>query len=155
MGGSDVSVNHINAFIIVPMLYNSHVHYPVGRYLYQNDEKYIALTLKGQTESLEIINRNSVRICHGAEAATYNAVQALGIDTLEARKEKRCDLLLKKAIRSPRFANEWFPTRGDVIHNLRNRREIAELNPRSRRRFNSALAFLRRGANGLGLCPNG
>ena len=108
---------------------------------------YHSLLNRGQAEALERINRNAVRICHGLDAASEDGMADLGIETLESRRIRRCDAFLTKAFRNPRFAADWFPSRGEDVHNLRNRRQIEETNARTLRRFTlnpSAIKLQRR-----------
>lgn len=74
------------------------------------------------------------------------------IETLKARRERRCDVFTRKAWLSPRFGPKWFPRREPIAWNIRNRREVREV--KAKRRYNSPLAYLKRRANDLRLTSN-
>ena len=105
----------------------------------------------GQEEDLERMHRLAVKICFGFDAPTDAVMQTQGIESLRARRTRRCDVFLRKAIKSPRFGPAWFPKRRGEQRDLRRRREIQESRSLTWRRFNSPLEYLRRRANKLGL----
>ena len=73
-----------------------------------------------------------------------------GIEELRARRLRRRDAFLKKALASPQFGASWFPPR-EVRTGLRRPRQIMESRSSTWRRFNSPLEGLRRRANKLDL----
>ena len=112
---------------------------------------YHSLLTAGQSEDLERIHRQAVRICYGAENQTRDIMATEGIETLRTRRERRCDVFIRKISCNPQFAGRWFRGRPDAGHDLRRRREIFEPRSGTARWFNSPLSFLRRRANQLGI----
>ena len=105
----------------------------------------------GQAEALERLHRHAVRICFGFDVPIETIFEENDIETLEARRLRRCDRFLTKLCRNPRFREKWLKTRPSDGHHLRNRRAVMEMNASTVRRFNSPVFFLRRRANELGL----
>ena len=112
---------------------------------------YHSLLNKGQEEDLERLHRHAVRVCYGTDGPVGEMMQSLGIETLRARRERRCDKFILKAASNPSFGAKWFQRRPQSGHNLRRRREIVEPRASTNRRFNSPLAFIQRRANQLGV----
>ena len=112
---------------------------------------YHSLLTMGQCEDLERTHRQAIRICYCAEDHIHDIMDTEGIETLEARRARRCDSFIRKVSLNPHFAGRWFRGRPDSGHNLRRRREIFEPRAGTARWFNSPLSFLRRRANQLGI----
>ena len=112
---------------------------------------YHAMLTIGQAEQLEKIQRHALRICFGQGEPIEETMQIQGIETLGARRTRRCDAFITKAWNNPRFQTRWFPRRDEVGWDLRDRRRMVELRASSTRRHNSPLAFMKRRANELGL----
>lgn len=111
---------------------------------------YHSLLSAGQREDLERIHRHAIRICYGRDRPIAEVMQTEMIETLEARRVRRCDGFIRKAVANPTFAGHWFLARPESGHVLRRRRQIFEPRAGSARFFNSPLSFLRRRANELG-----
>ena len=103
-----------------------------------------------QGERLERLQRHAVRVCFGYDTPVEETMEAQAIQSLKERRVRRCDKFITKAMRSDRFGGKWFPVRGAITWDLRQRRNIQEMAARTVRRFNSPLAFLRRRANEMG-----
>ena len=112
---------------------------------------YHSLLKKGEEEDLERLHRHAVRVCYGMQEPVREVMQTTGIETLKARRERRCDKFIQKAASNPIFGARWFQQRPQSGHNLRRRREIIEPRATTSRRFNSPLAFIQRRANQLGI----
>ena len=112
---------------------------------------YHAMLNKEQAWDLERLQRLAVRICFGNDRGTDEVMAEHGVESLEARRVRRCDVFLRKAFLHPRFSPRWFPPRRGQERSLRRRREVEETRASTNRRFNSPLAFLKRRANELGL----
>lgn len=112
---------------------------------------YHSLLSGGQSEILEKMNRLAVRICIGLEEDVEDVMAREGIETLAARRVRRCDSFLRKAFSNPMFRERWFVARPESGHDLRQRRATVETRAASSRYFNAPLSFLRRRANQLGL----
>ena len=112
---------------------------------------YHSLLTAGQSEDLERTHRQAVRICYGTAELVQNVMATDGIETLEARRTRRCDGFIRKASLNPNFAGRWFKGRPDNGHDLRRSREIFEPRASTARWFKSPLSFLRRRANQLGI----
>ena len=110
-----------------------------------------SMLTKGQGETLERMHRLAIRVCYGFGEPVREVMAARCIETLEARRIRRCDKFICKAASSPVFGPRWFPRRAPDQYNLRRRREIVEERATSQRRFNSPIQFFRRRANELGL----
>ena len=108
---------------------------------------YHALLTKGQSEDLERLHRHALRICFGNERDIRDVMAEESIESLQARRLRRCDAFIRKSRSNPRF-QKWFPPRVEVPWEIRNRREVDEVRARTVRRFMSPIAFLRRRANG-------
>ena len=112
---------------------------------------YHSLLNKGQEEDLERLHRHAVRICYGSNTDAAVTMTLHGIETLKARRERRCDKFILKAAANPRFRAAWFQRRPESGHHLRRRRNIMEPRAATLRRFNSPLSYIRRRANQLGI----
>ena len=112
---------------------------------------YHSLLTAGQSEDLERIHRQAIRICYGTENQTRDIMATEGIETLGTRRERRCDVFIRKIACNPQFSGRWFRGRPNAGHDLRRRREIFEPRAGTARWFNSPLSFLRRRANQLGI----
>ena len=97
------------------------------------------------------MHRFAVRVCYGFREPARDVMMSKGIETLGARRLRRCDKLIGKAVRNPVFGSRWFPRRPTDQHKLRRRRDILEERATTQRRFNSPIQFYRRRANELGL----
>ena len=107
----------------------------------------------GQELCLERLQRHALRVCFGCEVPVDRIMEEHNIATLKERRVRRCDSFIKKAATNPRFALEWFPRQPGGHMGLRDRREVAETQATTSRRFNSPLTFFRRRANQLGVVP--
>ena len=105
----------------------------------------------GQREDLERIHRQAIRICYGHDIVVGAVMAEEHIETLEARRVRRCDTFIKKSAVNPTFASRRFRARPETSHSLRRRRTIFETRAGTNRWFNSPLSFLRRRANQLGI----
>ena len=112
---------------------------------------YHAMLTKEQAWDLERLQRLAVRICFGSDQETDDIMAAHGVESLEERRVRRCDVFLRKAFQHPRFSPRWFPPRRGQERDLRRRRAVEETRALTNRKFNSPLAFLKRRANELGL----
>ena len=112
---------------------------------------YHSLLSAGQREDLERIHRHAIQICYGHDIPVAEIMQAEMIETLEARRTRRCDGFIRKAVANPTFASRRFFARPGLGHALRRRRQIFEPRAGSSRFFNSPLSFLRRRANQMGI----
>ena len=72
---------------------------------------YHAMLNKGQEEQLESIQRHALRICFGINLPIEELMAENGVETLKARRMRRCDAFTRKAWASPRFGPKWFPPR--------------------------------------------
>ena len=113
---------------------------------------YHSMLTKGQAEDLERLQRLVIRICFNFEDPMETIMMENGIESLGARRARRCDAFTRKAITNPRFGH-WFRPRGQVEWNIRNRRIIRETRASTSRRLCSPLAFPQRRPNDLGLMP--
>ena len=112
---------------------------------------YHALLTGGQAEALEKMHRHAVRICYRFDENIAEVMQENCIESLMARRERRCDTFIRKSLANPRFGPRWFSSRPPGERVLRRRREILEPRAATLRRFKSPLAFMTRRANELGL----
>ena len=114
---------------------------------------YHSLLSTGQELQLERLQRHAIRVCYGTEVPVEDVMAAQCIETLKARRERRCDKFIRKAATNTRFGNRWFKPRDGIDKNLRVRRQVQEARASSLRRFKSPLLFLQRRANELGVAP--
>ena len=112
---------------------------------------YHSLLTATQSEVLERLHRQAIRICYGNDEPVADIMANEGIETLESRRLRRCDAFVRKASTNPNFSGRWFGRRPEAGYDLRRRREIFEPRAGSTRWFNSPLSFLRRRANQLGI----
>ena len=108
---------------------------------------YHPMLTRGQEDDLEKLHRLAVKICFGFDIPADEAMEHRAIESLKARRTRRCDVFLRKAIKNPRFGPAWFPGRRGEQRDLRRRREIQESRSLTWRRFNSPMEYLRRRAN--------
>ena len=102
-----------------------------------------------QSEDLERMQRQAVRLAYGWEKSYATVCSEAGILTLKKRREDYIDRFVIKALRNDRYRDSWFPTREEGTMSLRTRREFFETRSRTERYFNSPLSFMRRRANVL------
>lgn len=112
---------------------------------------YHALLNKGQEEHLKRLQRHAVRMCFGHGRPVEEIMAEECIESLHDRRVRRADAFIRKSAANPRFGPKWFPARQDVPWGLRRRRQVQEVRARTRRRFMSPLAFLKRRANDMGI----
>ena len=112
---------------------------------------YHALLTKGQSYRLECLQKHALGVCFGYAKPIEDVMEEWAIESLEARRTRRCDAFIAKAWANPRFNQKWFPLREEVGWSLRTRREVQETRAATQRRFNSRLVFTKRRANELGL----
>ena len=116
---------------------------------------YHPLLNAGQTEELEKLNRQAIRICFGFDAPVERIMERTGIETLLQRRLRRVDLFIRKSLTNPRFRHNWFPLRNMDGLNLRRPRLVQEARASTLRMFKSPLAYMRRRANELDLIRRG
>lgn len=93
--------------------------------------------------------RLAVRICFGFETPVEITTQVECIESLEARRIRRCDAFLRKEATNARFRERWFPERASFGRVLWRRREVQETRANTLRRYRSPMAFYQRRANEL------
>lgn len=64
---------------------------------------YHAMLCKGQAERLEKLHRHAIRICYGFEVEVQELMAENCIESLKARRIRRCDAFIRKAAVNPRF----------------------------------------------------
>ena len=116
---------------------------------------YHSLLTAGQELQLERLQRHAIRVCYGSELPVEDVMAAQCIETLKARRERRCDKFIRKAATDTRFGTRGFRPRDGIDKNLRARRQVQEARASSLRRFRSPLLYLQRRANELGVTPPG
>ena len=114
---------------------------------------YHSMLTSSQEHQLERLQRHAIRVCYGSEVPIEDVMATHCIETLKARRERRCDKFIRKAASNARFGTRWFKPRDGEDKNLRSRRQIQETRASSLRRFRSPLLFLQRRANELGITP--
>ena len=87
---------------------------------------YHSLLTAVQSEALERPHRQAIRVCYGNKGQIANVMATEGIETLEARRVRQCDVFIRKAACNPTFAGRWFSGRANAGHDLRSGREIFE-----------------------------
>ena len=110
---------------------------------------YHPLLTKKQSQLIERMQKQVVKLAYGWEANYGVVCAAKGIDTLEDRRKKYIDNFIGKIIENPRFADTWFPLRDPDQRGLRDRRSFVESRARTNRFFNSPLSYMRRRANDM------
>ena len=96
---------------------------------------YNALLTKSQENQLERLQRHAVRLCYGHDSPIGEIMDRECIESLAARRERRCDAFVKKSASNTRFRESWFPLRPPVPWDIRERRGIKEIAATTRRRF--------------------
>ena len=111
------------------------------------------LTLEQENE-VERMHNLAIKVCFGFDKPSDQLKEEQGIESLAARRRRRFDVFLRRALSNPRF-KRWFPPRDGVRTGLRRTRQIKEARSLTWRRFYSPLEALRRRANELGLAAPG
>lgn len=114
---------------------------------------YHSLLNAGQELQLERLQRHAVRVCYGCDEDVGLIMARENIETLKARRIRRCGAFIRKAAANPRFSPRCFPPREGEERALRLRRLIQETRAATQRRYNSPLLYMRRRANELGVAP--
>ena len=112
------------------------------------------LTLEQEGE-LERLHNLAIKVCFGFGKPSDQVKEEQGIESLAARRRRRFDVFLRRAITNPRFGKRWFPARDSIRKGLRRTRLIREARSLTWRRFHSPLESLRRRANKLELSAPG
>ena len=110
------------------------------------------LTLEQEGE-LERLHNLALKVCFGFDRPSDQIKAEQGIESLAARRRRRFDVFLRRAVSNPRFSERWFPAREGVRTGLRRTRMVREARSLTWRRFHSPLEALRRRANELELSP--
>ena len=109
---------------------------------------YHSLLTAGQSDELERLQRQVVRLAYGWNNSYEDLCAIKNIDSLKKRREDYLDRFTEKTLNNERFSH-WYPVRERDEHQLRNRRNFEETRARTSRYYNSPLAYLRRRANDL------
>ena len=70
---------------------------------------YNPMLTKSQEEDLEKLQRLAIRICYDFDTPIEALMRDNGIETLGARRARRCDAFVKNARNNPKFSDRWFP----------------------------------------------
>ena len=106
-----------------------------------------------QEGELERLHNLAIKVCFGFGRSSDVIKAEQGIESLAARRKRRFDVFLRRAMSNPRFSERWFPARDGVRTGLRRTRMVREARSLTWRRFHSPLEALRRRANELELHP--
>lgn len=80
---------------------------------------YHSLLNLAQEEALEKLHRHAIRICYGFDMDVEAIMVDNGIETLKARRIRRCDAFIKKSMANERFGQRWFQARPAEDRTLR------------------------------------
>ena len=112
---------------------------------------YHPMLTQEQEGDLERLHKLAIKICFGFDKSSEVPMEEQNIESLAARRRRRFDVFLRRAMSNPRFGHRWFPPREGTRTGLRRTRMVRESRALTRRRFHSPLESLRRRANELGL----
>ena len=110
---------------------------------------YHSLLTSGQTADLERLQRQVVKLAFGWDISYSEACDKYDIETLEQRRKNSVDKFVIKTTNSERFAENWYPLRITEGPEIRDRRVYYETFAKTKRYYNSPLAYMRRRANDL------
>ena len=103
----------------------------------------------GQTELLERMQKQVIRLCFG-HFDSYEEVRELhSLESLRERRVKAVRRFVAKAMNNPRFAERWFVRRQDVDVDIRRRRPYVEKRARTERYLKSPLLHMQKIANDI------
>ena len=105
---------------------------------------------RGQTEDIEKLQRQALRLCFGFVVRYGEILEANQIKSLEYRITEAVRKFAGKTLRTnPRFADKWFIPRDRVDPDIRRRRPFRENRGETERYRKSPLANLQRVANDI------
>ena len=100
-----------------------------------------------QSEQLESLQRKALKIIFGYKTSYATAIEEAGIERLSVRRSSAVDKFILKAVKNPRFCNEWFPKKPFYHKDLRKEMVFIEKYARTERLYNSPLYYYRRRLN--------
>ena len=104
-----------------------------------------SLTLN-QASALERLQAQALKSIFGYEHSYRALLEMTGLDTLQTRRDKRCEKFARKCLASDRFKH-WFPL-NNIARPTRGHLLYKESFARTKRLFNSPLFYMRRLLNG-------
>ena len=111
---------------------------------------YHSMLTKRQSDDLEVLQRQTIRICFRFQLSASQIMTDLVIKTLTARRIRRVDTFIMKALNYPRFGPRWLAQRQLPGHQLRNARVYEESMATKKRYFNSPLSYKKRRLKEIG-----
>ena len=99
-----------------------------------------------QANALERLQAHALKTIFGYQHSYRSLLQTTGLQTLQARRDARCDRFAAKCLENPRY-RDWFPLQPIAIP-TRNSLKFKEMYARTKRLYNSPLYHMRRRLNG-------
>ena len=104
-----------------------------------------SLTLT-QASALERLQARALKCIYGYQYSYRSLLQMTGLQTLQERRDARCDKFAAKCLTNPRYM-PWFP-RQTAARNTRSQTPFREDFARTKRLYNSPIFHMRRRLNG-------
>ena len=99
-----------------------------------------------QTQALERLQAQALKAIYGYEFSYRALLEITGLETLQARRERRSDKFAEKCLANPRYRG-WFPINQVPTRATRHRKKYEEHFARTKRLYNSPLYAMRRKLN--------
>ena len=103
---------------------------------------------QNQASALERLQAQALKTIYGYEHSYRSLLERTGLETLQARRDRRTEKFARRSLSSPRFRN-WFPLQ-PVQRSTRNPLIYQEKFAKTKRLYNSPIYHMRRILNGRG-----
>ena len=102
-----------------------------------------------QSEALERLQRNLVKLVCGREMSYEKILEKHSLPTLAERRQTLVDNFALKAADSPRFGARWFPRKPESAYGLRDQDKFQTFTARTERMKNSPVYHMRERLNAI------
>ena len=100
-----------------------------------------------QSNALERLQAQALKAIYGYEYSYRSLLETTGLETLKARRDRRCEKFASKCLANPRY-RDWFPLSQEPLRATRHRKQYQEHFARTKRLYNSPIYDMRRRLNG-------
>ena len=115
-----------------------------------NSVVFHTMLTRAQSNELEKLQRQAIRLSFGFAQSTEQHIVAHGLQTLEERRTTALRKFTAKIMKTNgRFKERWLVPRPNDAHGLRNRRPFVEQKAKTTRYYNSPLLAIQRTANDI------
>ena len=102
---------------------------------------------QSQANVLKRLQAQALKTIYGYEHSYRALLELTGLETMQARRNRRSDKFVEKCLASPKY-RDWFPLNEAPIRGVRQRKQYQEHFARTKRLYNSPIYAMRRRLNG-------